>query len=182
MLDLDTFFSPRFTMDTLFLTCLIIGGGLLLVSLLFSDAEVDLDTDTDGIDSQALKVLSLRTMTYFLFGFGAIGFLLRDVGAMALLFGIVGGFVCTAVAEKVFRYLKRTESGAMPDDRSLVGCAGVMTQPFGPSGTGKATIQVGGRTHEMVVRPDETSAGDPATWKQIVVVEVAGGTLRVAPF
>ena len=45
------------------------------------EAEIDIDLDADtGVDHSASKILSIRTLTYALFGFGAVGWLLSRGG------------------------------------------------------------------------------------------------------
>ena len=57
-------------MFSLYLFALLLGGGLLLFSLLGGDS----DSDVDAFDSgNPMQYLSLRTLTYFLFVFGGVG-------------------------------------------------------------------------------------------------------------
>ena len=63
-----------------YLFSVVLGGGLLLLSLLgdllggdASDLELDVDFDsTSDVDHSATKILSFRMVSYALFGFGAV--------------------------------------------------------------------------------------------------------------
>jgi hypothetical protein len=77
-------------MTTLFWLALVLGGGLALLSLLGDflgfdhggDVSGDVGGDVGGdlagghLDHDAAHILSLRSATYFLFAFGAVGVLL----------------------------------------------------------------------------------------------------------
>lgn len=73
-------------------SCLVVGGGLLLVSLLGFIADTDADTEVNSGWGMAGEFASVRVLIYFLAGFGATGFLLERFGntsgAAALLCGL----------------------------------------------------------------------------------------------
>ena len=68
----------------------------------------------------------------------------------------------------------------MPDDRSLVGLAGLVVLPLRP-GSGRVVVRRGGREHELMARPFE-DAPDAETWTSVVVVDVVDGTALVSPY
>lgn len=175
-------------MSTLYWFALVVGAGLLLFSLV-GDADggadgVDADGGFDGT-GHGYEILSIRTATYFLFAFGATGVLLPLAGASApfafavslIVAALSGGLSATA-----FRYLRRSQSGAMPADDSLVGLVGRVTLPISPGGSGKIEVERAGRTIELLARPFEREPDMPENWHSVVVVEVDGGTALVAPY
>jgi hypothetical protein len=169
-------------MSLLFWIALVLGGGLAVVSLLgdvFGD-DASADFDHDG-----LHILSLRSATYFLFAFGAVGVLLDwawggRLGAVTALAALSTGSAAALFSAYVFRWVRRTGSGAMPDDRSLVGLAGLVVLPLRP-GSGRVVVRRGGREHELMARPFE-DAPDAESWTSVVVVDVVDGTALVSPY
>jgi hypothetical protein len=163
---------------------LVVGGGMLLFSVFGQDVD-DLGDAHGGHD--ALKLLSLRTLTYSLFAFGAVGAILSKVWSWAaaplvLLVAAVTGLAVGAAVSLVFRYLQRTTSGERESDDSFIGLVGRVTIPIaGGSGMGKVLIERGGRTFELLARPLETAEQAPAKWKSVIVVEMSKGTAVVAP-
>jgi hypothetical protein len=195
----------------------VLGGGLLLVSLLgdvFGDAGGDLDLDVSGdvsfdidgaeIDSsgfdlgdgemdadggdasQASKILSIRTLTYALFGFGAVGTLLGLFGsagfATTLGLAITGGFLSGALVTSAFQYLATTDTGAQVSDVSFVGLSGTVTIPITEGSAGAVAVQRGQRRITLRALPHESVRDlDPTDWTSVVVVDIADGVARVAP-
>lgn len=181
-------------MSGLYLFSLVVGGGLLLVSMLgnvfggdvdvVADADVDLDADVDG---GFTKILSLRTATYFLFGFGGVGTALSWLWGgerSALAFGLAlgSGAVLGGLASLVFRYLRASESGGQETEASFVGLLGTVTIPLSAHGVGKIQVQRGPRTVELIARPHGGAVAGVEEWKQVVIVEMERGMALVAPF
>jgi hypothetical protein len=174
-------------MASLYLFSVLVGGVLLAVGAFGGGHDhhgatgVDHSHDSEG----AGKLLSIRTLTYFLFVFGGVGAALtwgwRDaysivVLALALLSGLgVAGLVAYA-----FRYLAQTDSGSRDGEDSFVGLQGRVVLPIGAAGLGKICVERGGRSYELIARPHK-SASTSAGWKAVVVVEMQRGTALVAP-
>lgn len=172
-------------MIDLFVLSLIVGGGLLAISAFAGDAgDADLDLE-GGADSEALRILSIRSITYFAFGFGLVGTALRHLaggsGLPVYLSALLGGLVVAATSEAVFRYLERTDSGAMEAESALIGQMGTVTLPIGRGGAGKVAVERAGRVHTLVARPVEGAVGDPSEWREVVIVEMRSGEARVSP-
>ena len=183
-------------METIFLICLIVGGGLLGLSLFAGDTDfdtdfdldVDLDADVDGMhggDPHGFRILSLRTLSYFLFGAGAAGtamVYLSDAGvvvASAVAAGV--GLALAVVVDAVFRFLRRTESGETVAESSYVGLSARVTVPFRPGQAGKILVTRGSRTHEFVARPFDPTAGSVEDWTEVLIVAMDNGNALVAP-
>lgn len=160
-------------MLSLYLFSVLVGGILLAVSAFGShghghDAGGGGDHahhDHDGGN----KILSLRTLTYFLFVFGGVGGALSwqwnvspfVVFPIALLSGVgIAGLVAST-----FRYLARTDSGSRDGEESFVGLAGRIVLPIGEAGVGKVLVKRGDRTYELLARPLDASAAGTRNWE-----------------
>jgi hypothetical protein len=183
----------------------VLGGGLLLLSLLGNvlggDAlEIELETDFDvgvddldleagsDVDHSASKILSIRTLTYTLFGFGAVGWLMTRMGALpaapsTIAYAVVGGLVSGTLVNRAFAYLRRTETGLLEGDDSFAGLAGQITLPLGGGSTGNVAVERGGRRYTLRALPHSSArAGSPPdSWQHVVVVEMKDGVAYVAP-
>jgi hypothetical protein len=175
-------------MMTLYLFSVLLGGGLLLFSMFGGDADADVELDVDAGDGggDALRWLSLRTATYFLFVFGGVGAALSatwhgvTAPSVALIAAGAGAGVA-ALVSALFRYLRRTDSGERGGDERIIGLSGRLTLPFGESGTGKVLLSSASRSLELLARPFDTASGDPSSWTTVIVVEMDHGTALVAP-
>lgn len=181
---------------------LVVGGGFMALSLLGDlagggdvadvDLDVDFDADVDvdaggGNDVNALKILSLRTLVYALFGFGAVGTILSQLwgGARApqtALFATAGGVATGFIASAMFGLLKRSEVGDRAGETSFVGLPGVVSLPIGPGSPGQVTVLRGDRSYRIRALPHDTAGHlDPTAWKEVLVVEMDAGVARVVP-
>ncbi|MEO5509427.1 MAG: hypothetical protein ABIV28_00340 [Longimicrobiales bacterium] len=175
-------------MLTLFWFALVLGGGLALFSLagdFFGSEGADhIHIEHDGADSH-WQLFSLRAATYFLFAFGAVGVLVHFTsGGKAPLLAFFGalftGIVSAFTSVAMFRYLKQTNSGAMETDASFEGLLGHVVLPL-RGGRGKIAVERSGREIELMAECYDKNALQPETWKQVVVVEIRGGTAFVSP-
>lgn len=190
--------AHTYRMNFLYWFSLVLGGGMFALSLfgdLFGDHSLDSDSPgdlgTDGHvhagDADWGKLFSLRNLTYFLFAFGAAGVLLSLVwhGDRDLLTAIGAGLTGTlawTMSAVAFGYLRRTESGQMPGDSTLVGRVGQMTLPLHPGSTGKVMITRAGQTQEFLARPLADDEPGSEKWDTVVIVELRDGVAFVAPY
>lgn len=189
-------------MAALYLFSLILGGGLLVLSLLGGeggDVDVgeleldglgdagdaaDLGSASDAADGSASKIFSLRSLIYALFGFGGTGTLLTALGMAGpatLAAALVTGLVLGALVSLVFGYLHRTESGAKLGDDALLGLTGHVVLPMSEGSPGAIIVLRGDRRIRLRALPHGTADGDPSAWDRILVVDVDGGVARVTP-
>ena len=196
-------------MSQFYLFALVVGGGMLLLSAfgnLFGDADVDagdvdldvdgLDLDVDGVDLEAdgldadthgghgLKILSLRAITYLLFGIGATGTVLTRLGTGPLttaIAAVIAGALTMGLVVATFRYLATSESGDLEGEGGFVGLPATVTVPIKARGHGRVLVRRRDRTYELAARPFQESDGSPAQWKSVVVVDMEGGVALVAP-
>jgi hypothetical protein len=177
-------------MISLYIFALIVGGGLLLLSLMGdlvgaeTDA-VDIAVDVPG-NADAGKVLTLRHATYFLFGFGAVGTLLvlrwpDAPAALPLAAALAVGLAGSALAGWAFRWLRRTDSGETAGDDQFVGLAGRVVLPLGPGRTGRVLVRQADREYELRALPLDAAAADTASWDDVLVVRMEEGTAFVSP-
>jgi hypothetical protein len=175
-------------MLSLYVFSVIVGGVLLAVGALGSgghhghDGDFDhAHHDTDG----AGKLLSLRTLTYFLFVFGGVGAALSWGSGMRSLFvlplALLAGVGVAGLVGFTFRYLAQTESGGRDGEDSFVGLQGRIVLPVGPECLGKVVVHRGDRTYELIARPLDASAAGCRGWTSVVVVEMKKGIALVAP-
>lgn len=143
--------------------------------------------DVDHHGGVAAKIFSIRTVTYSLFGFGAVGTLLTwlwaggapvTIGVLAAGTGLASGSLVNAV----FAWITRSESGTVEGEERYAGHMGRVTLPIAGSG-GLIRVEKSGREVELRALPhaSATDRGDPAGWKHVVVVEMEHGIARVAP-
>lgn len=183
-------------MTALYLFCLILGGGLLAFTVLGGigdadadadlDADADVDADADGDWHGLQAFLSVRTLVYFLAGFGATGTLLElftDASSpAALAWAIVVGIAGAIAAAAVYGYLRASESGAVSRDNDyLVGLPAEVVLPVVPGRRGKVRLLTSGREVQLLARLH--GADDPACERgaTVVIVDVDGDTALVAP-
>lgn len=199
-------------MLTLFIFSLILGGGLLVVGLLgdFVGSDVDLDTDVDtdfdpGLEAEAgdgaesvdldpgesgvaaaVRIFSIRNLTYFLFGFGGVGTALAWLAPgtpvwIATLTAVVGGVVAAGMAAVAFGFINATDSGALAGESAFVGCEARVVLPVRHGSGGQVIVQRGVREYELRALPFDVRAADPERWRRVVVIEMEGGTAKVSP-
>jgi hypothetical protein len=177
-------------MAALYWFALVLGAGLLLFSLVG-----DVDGGADGLDpgvdvdgcggAHGYEVLSIRTITYFMFAFGAAGVLLGLAGTgsiVRLLTSLGVGVVSGGASAAAFRWLGQTQSGQLQDDDSLVGLVGRVVVPLSMFGTGKVEVARSGREIELLARPFDQEPDQPETWTSVVIVEIEHGMALVTPY
>jgi hypothetical protein len=153
-----------------------------------SHMDVDHDLSDGAHASQvASKIFSIRTVTYTLFGFGAVGTLLTYVlpatSALATAaFAVAGGVLSGTLINVAFGWVRRSESGTVEGEDAFVGHSGRVTLPITGTG-GKVVVERLGHSVELraLPHPSALDQGDPSTWKSVVVVEMQRGVALVAP-
>ncbi|WAS04410.1 hypothetical protein LQF76_10260 [Gloeomargaritales cyanobacterium VI4D9] len=178
-------------MFSVYLFCAIVGGVLMLLSLLtgqgdfdsgdIGDLDADLDTDTFTFWSE-LPLLSLR---FWVFGggmFGITGLILTLTGKPffttfigALLTGLVTGWSLNWI----LRHLKQRTPNSLitPDD--LIGATGTVELPCDPTHPGKVRLTLKG---QQVEYPARTRHPTPlALGETIVVVDIHDQWVEIIP-
>lgn len=167
------------TADLVFGVCLLLGGGLLLLTLVVDDVfggllgALHLGFDVAGVSPTPL-------VFGFLAMFGAGGLfglhsLNTGVGA-ATLIGTAAGLVGASVAFGAFKVLKQAESTDTFSLEDMIGSTGRVSVGIPAAHFGTVLISFAGASHNMTATADsEIPAG-----RVVKVVSVAGGNLVVA--
>ena len=165
--------------DLVFGVCLLVGGSLLLLTLIVDDifggllGAIHLGFDVGGVSPTPL-LLGFISM----FGVGGL-FGLHSLGAgpgVATLTGVVAGALGSAVVFGAFRVLRQAESSDSFSLEDMVGSTGRVSVGIPASKFGTVLISFAGSSHNLTATADEAI---PAG-KQVKVVGVAGTNLVVA--
>ena len=181
----------------LYLFALIIGGGLLLFSLVHGagghahvadGAELDHDVGS-GLEGDGwLEIqdfLSVRTLLYLLAGFGASGTLIDLLtGASAgvtLSWALLTGIAAAAMASTIYAWVRRSDSGIVPTEADyLVGATGRVVLPIRPGYRGKIVAVQDGREVELLARLFGRDDLLLERGSQVVIVDIDGDTALVS--
>lgn len=195
-------------MLAIYLFALIVGGGLLVFSLIAGsdgghDVEVEAPTDVDtasdfesvsggesllsGDDWMLLQgFFSIRTILYLLAGFGATGALIDLLtGAPPLVsfsWALATGLVAALSAAVIYGWLRQSGSGEVPQDAEyLVGATARVLLPVEAGRHGKIIAVHEGREVELLARLYGADDADCPRGSEVVIVEVVGETALVTP-
>jgi hypothetical protein len=174
-------------MGFLFWLSLVVGGGLLALSFVGDATGHDTDLGSDNAHAgDWSRILSLRNATYFLFGFGATGVLLRMFWGdrytlMTTLSALAAGLIAWLLSGAAFTYLQRTDVGQMHGDKWLIGRTAEVLIPLSRESTGKISVTRAGQTQDLLARPHDGEETDPSSWRSVMVVEVRDGIALVTP-
>jgi membrane protein implicated in regulation of membrane protease activity len=168
------------TADLVFGGCLLIGGGLLLLTLIFDDLLGGfLNAFHFGLDLGGVSPTPVLLGFVAMFGVGGLlgihGF---GIGVgLATLVGVVAGVVGAAVVLAAFRFLRQAESTDTFSLEDMVGATGRVSVAIPANRFGTVLISFAGASHNMTATADaEIPAG-----RVVKVVAVAGTNLVVAP-
>ncbi len=165
--------------DLVFGVCLLVGGGLLLLTLIVDDifggllGALHLGFDVAGVSPTPL-VLGFVAM----FGAGGLfGLHSLNVGVgVATVIATVTGLVGASVAFGAFKVLRQAESTDSFSLDEMVGTTGRVSVGIPANRFGTVLISFAGASHNMTATADsEIAAG-----RVVKVVAVAGGNLVVA--
>lgn len=165
--------------DLVFAVCLLLGGGMLLLTLVVDDifggvlGALHLGFEVAGV-SPAPMMLGFIAM----FGVGGL-FGLHSLGqgpGIATLTGAVSGAVGAAVVFGAFKVLRQAESSDTFSLQDMVGSTGRVSVGIPANRFGTVLISFAGASHNMTATADE----EIPAGKQVKVVAVAGTNLVVA--
>ena len=168
------------TADLVFGACLLIGGGLLLLTLIFDDLfggilnAVHLGFDLGGV-SPTPVLLGFIAM----FGIGGL-FGVHSLGlgpGLATLVGGAAGLVGAGVVLGAFRILGAAQSTEAFSLQDMVGASGRVSVAIPASRFGSVLISFAGASHNMGATADT----DIPAGKVVKVVAIAGNNLVVTP-
>ena len=168
------------TADLVFGGCLLIGGGLLLLTLIFDDLLGGfLNAFHFGLDLGGVSPTPVLLGFVAMFGVGGLlgihGF---GIGVgLATLVGVIAGVLGAGVVLMAFRFLRQAESTDTFSLEDMVGSTGRVSVGIPANRFGTVLISFAGASHNMTATADaEIPAG-----RVVKVVAVAGTNLVVAP-
>jgi membrane protein implicated in regulation of membrane protease activity len=166
--------------DLVFVVCVLVGGALLLVTVLVDDVLGGiLDALHVGFDIGGVSLMPL--LLAFVSMFGAGGLIATQVfdvhGGRAALVGTAFGAAGFAVTWALFQLLRRSE-GANPFSTSdLIGRDAYVAVAIPAGHFGSVYVKAEGQTHEF----SATALTDVPAGSSVRVTGVAGAGLIVAP-
>ena len=178
-------------MQTFFLTCAVLGGGVLLLQLVLGMLGIvhdgvggDGHGDHPGDAAAGLNLLSVRALCAGLgfFGVGGMMGLATGMGLIAALpLGVALGFAAMLGTAVITRWMLTLEDDGTVSIHGAVGSTGTvyLTIPGERTGAGKVLLTLQNRTVEYQA---VTSQGALPTGASILVVDVVGpDTVDVVP-
>jgi len=168
------------TADLVFGGCLLIGGGLLLLTLIFDDLLGGfLNAFHFGLDLGGVSPTPVLLGFVAMFGVGGLlGIHGLGIGVgLATLVGVVAGAIGAGVVLAAFRFLRQAESTDTFSLEDMVGSTGRVSVSIPANHFGSVLISFAGASHNMTATADvEIPAG-----RVVKVVAIAGTNLVVAP-
>ncbi len=167
--------------DTLvFVLIALLAAAILIVSFLVGEV-FDVASDLADFDDPGAGLLNVQTVSAFLAGFGATGWLLSgyfDVPSLvAAAGGIVGGLPMGGVVVWMTKTFQKNEISTSFTLEDLVGADAVVTLAVPAGGTGRVRYSRAGGTHTAVAR---SASGEAIREGEIVVIQrIVGGTVFV---
>jgi membrane protein implicated in regulation of membrane protease activity len=166
--------------DLVFVLCALVGGALLLVTVLVDDILGGLlDALNLGFDIGGVSLMPLLLGFISMFGVGGLfATQLLDVhGGQAALVGTAFGAVGFAVVYGMFGMFRRAEGRAPFQLSDLVGRDGSVAVSIPAGRHGTVYVKAEGQTHEFTA----TASVDVPSGTPVTVTGVAGNGLVVTP-
>ena len=166
--------------DLVFVVCTLVGGGLLLITVLVDDIlggvldALSIDFDIGGV---SLMPLMLAFVSMFGVG-GLFATQVLDVhGGQAALIGTAFGAVGFGVVYALFSVMRRSEGAKPFSTRDLIGRDAYVGVGIPAGRYGSVIVKAEGQTHEF----GATAAVDIPVGTTVRVTGIAGTGLIVAP-
>ena len=166
--------------DFVFVVCALVGGGLLLITVLVDDVLGGvLDALHIGFDIGGVSLMPPLLAFVAMFGVGGIiATQTLDVhGGQAALVGTGFGAVGFGIALGLFRMLRRSEGTRPFSLQDLIGADGAVSTAIPAGRHGSVYVRAEGQMHEITA----TATVDLVSGTLVRVTGVAGTALIVAP-
>jgi len=164
--------------DLVFVLAALVGGGLLLVTVVLDDVLGGI-LDALHVDFSIGGISLMPPLLAFIAMFGVGGIFATQVlslhGGQAALVGVAFGIVGFAIAFLLFRTLKRAEGSRPFSIGDLVGQQGSVSVPIPAGRLGTVYVRAEGQTHEVTA----TALEDITSGTAVKVVGTAGMGLVV---
>ncbi len=163
--------------DLVFVICLLVGGGLLLLTVLVDDV---LGGILDHFDISIGGASLMPLLLSFVSMFGVGGLFATQVlglhGASAAVVGVVFGLAGALLAFLLFGFMKRSEAAEPFSTSDLIGHDAFVAVTIPAHHWGSVYVKAEGQNHELTATAaDEIPAGTP-----VKVVGTAGNGLVVS--
>lgn len=166
--------------DWVFAVCLVVGGGLLLITVLVDDILGGvLESLHIGFDIGGVSLMPLALSFVSMFGVGGLfATQVLDLhSGQAAIVGAVFGAVGFGLAWALFGFLGRAEGAAPFSIESLIGEQASVTVSIPAGRRGSVLVRAQGRTHEFPA----TAEADIDAGSIVTITGTAGAVLVVAP-
>ena len=166
--------------DLVFVVCTLVGGGLLLISVLVDDILGGvLDALNIGFDIGGVSLMPLALAFVSMFGVGGLfATQALDVhGGQAAIAGTGFGVVGMGVAYILFGLLRRAEAAEPFSTHDLIGDDAYVAVGIPAGRNGSVLVKKEGQTHEF----SATASTEIAAGSTVRVIGVAGAGLIVEP-
>lgn len=179
----------------LYLFSLVVGGGLLGVSIMLGGHDASHDVQGDdalapagqegplgGAESYLAWLVSVRFWTFFVAFFGLTGLVFEGLGLstgwLTLVVAIATGSISGGGAMFVLRRLTKDETNSAVSTGDYVGRTGRVLVGFAAGGVGKVRVEVKGSSIDLLAEPEDDRTYSPND--EIIVVEMSGLHAKVA--
>jgi membrane protein implicated in regulation of membrane protease activity len=179
----------------LYLFSLVVGGGLLGVSIVLGGHDAGHEVHSGdalapagqegplgGAESYLAWLVSVRFWTFFVAFFGLTGLVFEGLGLasawVTLGVAIATGAVSGGGAMFVLRKLTKDETNSAVTTRDYVGRTGRVLVGFAAGGVGKVRLEVKGSSIDLLAEPEDARTYSPND--EIIVVEMSGLHAKVA--
>jgi membrane protein implicated in regulation of membrane protease activity len=166
--------------DLVFLVCTIVGGGLLLITVLVDDILGGiLDALNIGLDIGGVSLMPLLLGFVSMFGVGGLfATQVLDIhGGSAGVIGTISGLIGFAIVYVMFSALRRSEGKNPFSTASLVGRNASVAVGIPAGRFGSVWVKAEGQTHEY----SATCTIDVPAGTTVLITGVAGTGLIVTP-
>src|SRR5215210_4326473 len=166
--------------DLIFVVCTVIGGGLLLVTVLVDDILGGvLDALHIGFDIGGVSLMPLLLGFVSMFGVGGLfgTQVLNLHSGPAAIVGTIGGLIGFGIVYVMFSALRRSEGSNPFSTSSLVGRVASVSVSIPAGRFGTILIKAEGQTHEF----SATASVDIPSGTPVTVTATAGTGLVVTP-
>jgi len=166
--------------DLIFVLCTLVGGGLLLITVLVDDILGGvLDALHIGFDIGGVSLMPLLLGFVSMFGVGGLfATQVLDLHAgPAAIIGTIGGVIGFAIVFVMFSILRKSEGANPFSTSSLVGKTASVAVSIPAGRFGSILVKAEGQTHEF----SATASVDVPVGTPVTVTGTAGTGLIVAP-
>ncbi len=157
---------------TLFVTIGVVGLLIVLLSILLGDV-IDGMFDLDMLGGDLFSVAGIAAFLGA-FGFGGvISVALLDVTWIAVVVGIVAGFLAAWGATSLTRWLKRSESSSTFRSRSMIGTSARVITDIPAGGFGEVRLLGSGQSRKRTARSTVPIKAGTEVWVSAIVSPTA---------